>query len=152
VDDVGEIPRVIAPAMASWRDRHNSCSDFLNVTFFPGLNKVMPLKFAKPIRRKIEKTNRRKAKNAHIAKTRQLVLERDGRCRACASTVFLEMHEMKSRAQLRGKPPEEIFNSFNCIMLCSTCHRQVTERMIDVVPVDEQLGANGRVNFQRRLV
>jgi len=110
----------------------NSCSDFLNVTFFPGLNKVMPLKFAKPIRRKIEKTNRRKVKNAHIARTRQLVLKRDRRCRACASTVFLEMHEMKSRSQLRGKPPEEIFNSFNCIMLCSTCHRQVTERIIKV--------------------
>lgn len=60
------------------------------------------------------------------------------------------MHEMVFRSQLRGRPPEEIFNTKNCLLLCLPCHAEVHARKIDLVPVSE-LGANGAVDVQRRL-
>ena len=59
------------------------------------------------------------------------------------------MHELRSRAQLRGKPPEEIFNTANCVMLCHDCHVEVTDHRIDLVPVDQDAGANGKLDVQR---
>ena len=55
----------------------------------------------------------------------------------------LEMHELKSRAQLRGRPPEEIFNTANAVALCSECHRRVTERKIELVAGAD--GADGKI-------
>jgi hypothetical protein len=61
------------------------------------------------------------------------------------------MHELRSRAQLRGKLPEEIFNTANCVMLCHACHVEVTDHRIDLVPVDQDAGANGKLDVQRTL-
>ena len=55
----------------------------------------------------------------------------------------LEMHEMRSRAQLRGRPPEDIFNTANALALCSECHRRVTERKIELVAGAD--GADGKI-------
>jgi hypothetical protein len=59
------------------------------------------------------------------------------------------MHEIRSRAQLRGKAPEEIFNTHNCAMLCHRCHVEVTAHRIDLVAVDQDAGANGKLDVQR---
>ena len=61
------------------------------------------------------------------------------------------MHEIQSRAALRGKPPHEIFTTTNCILLCHKDHRRVTARHIDIVCVNESRGADGPIDVQHRL-
>lgn len=96
----------------------------------------------------------RAAKKAHrkrvIRQIREEVRQRDLRCRHCGGTEGrLEMHELRSRARLRGKPPEEIFNRRNCLMLCSACHRAVTEHRLIASPTGGA-GADGDVDFKER--
>jgi 5-methylcytosine-specific restriction endonuclease McrA len=93
------------------------------------------MKFPKPASRKEEKSAQKVRRKAHITKIRLLVSMRDRRCRVCGE-IFgtgeqtAEMHELKSRAQLRGRPIEEIFSLENCVMLHRKCHRDVTEKRI----------------------
>lgn len=56
------------------------------------------------------------------------------------------MHEIRSRAQLRGKPPEEIFSTENCLMLCFECHHLVTARRI-LIETTTDRGADDKVKF-----
>ena len=58
------------------------------------------------------------------------------------------MHEIRSRAQLRGKAPEEIFNSRNCVMLCHRCHVAVTAHHVELVPIHPDEGANGKLDVR----
>jgi 5-methylcytosine-specific restriction endonuclease McrA len=111
------------------------------------------LKFPKPKSRKSEKRREKAHRNAVIAAVRSDVVRRDPRCRCCGDFLFNhgEMHELRSRAQLRGKLPEEIFNTANCVMLCHACHVEVTDHRIDLVPVDQDAGANGKLDVQRTL-
>ena len=111
------------------------------------------LKFPKPKSRKSEKRREKAHRNAVIAAVRADVVRRDPRCRCCGDFLFNhgEMHELRSRAQLRGKLPEEIFNTANCVMLCHACHVEVTDHRIDLVPVDQDAGANGKLDVQRTL-
>lgn len=111
------------------------------------------LKFPKPKPRKSEKRREKAHRNAVIAAVRADVVRRDPRCRGCGDFLFNhgEMHELRSRAQLRGKLPEEIFNTANCVMLCHACHVEVTDHRIDLVPVDQDAGANGKLDVQRTL-
>lgn len=55
------------------------------------------------------------------------------------------MHEMASRAQLRGKPPEEVFTTRNCLRLCRDCHHDVTQHRKTLIPRTEA-GADGVVD------
>ena len=98
----------------------------------------------------------RKDKKAHrtavIGAVRDVVCRRDPRCRVCdqlPGAVRLEMHEITSRAQLRGKAPEDIFSTSNCVMLCSTCHREVTAHRIVLIPTTPY-GADGDVQVRTR--
>jgi hypothetical protein len=61
----------------------------------------------------------------------------------------LEMHEIRSRAQLRGKAPEIIFSTTNCLMLCSAHHRDVTERRLWLRPATDA-GADGVIQVEAR--
>jgi 5-methylcytosine-specific restriction endonuclease McrA len=111
------------------------------------------LKFPKPKPRKSEKRREKAHRNAVIAAVRADVVRRDPLCRGCGDILLKsgEMHELRSRAQLRGKLPEEIFNTANCVMLCHACHVEVTDHRIDLVPVDQDAGANGKLDVQRTL-
>jgi 5-methylcytosine-specific restriction endonuclease McrA len=114
----------------------------------------MRLRFAKPEPRKAQKEREKADRNAHIASVRRDVMQRDTRCRVCMKSSLtgpLEMHEIVPRSRLGGKKPHEIFNTQNCIALCSYCHRDVTENRIDLVPASESLGANGPVEVQPRI-
>jgi hypothetical protein len=92
-------------------------------------------------------------RNALIAEVREIVFVRDwGGCRVpgCGSPSRLvtdEMHEIRSRAELRGRPDAEIFNRANCIRLCRDHHRDVTEHRLRVRCMTDQ-GADGEVVFE----
>jgi 5-methylcytosine-specific restriction endonuclease McrA len=97
------------------------------------------MQFPKPEPRKKEKAAQKARRKAHIAKIRLQVSIRDRRCRVCGEIFGTgeqtpEMHELKSRAQLRGRPIEEIFSLENCVMLHRKCHRDVTEKRISLNP------------------
>ena len=72
------------------------------------------LQLPKPISRKAEKAALKRKRQAHIARVR-------------LSEYTPEMHEIQSRAALRGRPVEDIFNLDNCVMLHRKCHRDITE-------------------------
>jgi 5-methylcytosine-specific restriction endonuclease McrA len=97
------------------------------------------MQFPKPTSRKREKAAKKARRKAHIAKIRRQVSMRDRRCRICGELFGVgeltpEMHELQSRAQLRGRPIEEIFSLENCVMLHRKCHRHVTEKRISLNP------------------
>ena len=89
-----------------------------------------------------------------IAATRRAVFLRDKGCRCCHSDGRRtdEMHEIQSRAKLRGRPPEEIFNTRNCIRVCREDHASITGKVggdrIRVEPMSAA-GADGPVMFWR---
>jgi hypothetical protein len=86
-----------------------------------------------------------------IRLNRIAVFERDWRgCRAGCGARPRESdhcHEVLSRAMMRGRPPEDVFNLVNCIRLCAACHQKITEHKIDTVIVDPVAGCNGEVRF-----
>ena len=116
----------------------------------------MGLLWPKPTSKRIERRREKQRRADLIAAVRREVVVRDaGRCRACQCllTGFSgggEMHELRSRALMRGKPPEEIFNTNNCLMLCSECHRNITNHVADLIPEDADLGADGAMVLQGR--
>ena len=115
---------------------------------------MTPLAFPKPPSRKSEKRAARQVRRTQIALIRRKVGQRDRRCRVCGEgfgygELTPEMHELTSRARLRGRPPEEIFNMTNCVMIHRRCHREVTERRVSLAPVDPAQGANGFLEVRR---
>ena len=110
----------------------------------------MNLRFPKPERRKTQKAREKRDRNALIASVRADVMQRDTRCRVCLKSGLtgLEMHEIVPRSQLGGMKPDKIFNTVNCIGLCTRCHRNITENRIELVVTSESLGANGPVTSQ----
>jgi hypothetical protein len=90
-------------------------------------------------------TTKRK-KHAHkvdvIGANRVAVFLRDRGCRrcSCGGHDHDHCHEVLSRAQLRGRPPEEIFNLHNCLRLCARCHEMITRHVFDAVYADPQAG------------
>ena len=108
--------------------------------------------FPKPRPRRLVKKDQKAHRKAVIRAVRDVVRHRDPTCRVCGTVPTagrLEMHEIRSRAQLRGKAPEEIFSTTNCLMLCSTHHREVTERRLFLIPATEA-GADGPVRVKSR--
>lgn len=104
----------------------------------------------KPETRRTEKRRQRRHRHEVVRTVRAVVLARDQRCRSCGVRhATLEMHELRSRAQLRGRSPEDIFNTENCLMLCRQCHQRVTERRITIEPCTDR-GADGQVTIMNR--
>jgi len=110
----------------------------------------MRLRFAKPEPTKDRKARLKADRNALIASVRADVMQRDTRCRVCLKSGLtgLEMHEIVPRSHLGGMKPHKIFNTVNCIGLCTRCHRNITENRIELVVASESLGANGPVTSQ----
>jgi 5-methylcytosine-specific restriction endonuclease McrA len=101
----------------------------------------------KPRSLRLERAAKKTHRKNVIRRVREYVLQRDLRCRHCGGTEGrLEMHELRSRARLRGKPPEAIFTSANCVMLCTECHRAVTEHRLVASPATAA-GADGDITF-----
>ena len=108
--------------------------------------------FPKPRPQRLVRKDKKAHRKAVIGAVRDTVRQRDPRCRVCDQmpvTGRLEMHEIKSRARLRGHDPEEIFCTENCLMLCSTCHREVTAHRIVLIPTTPY-GADGDILVRPR--
>ena len=66
--------------------------------------------FPKPRPQRLVRKDKKARRTAVIGAVRDVVCRRDPRCRVCDQmpvTGRLEMHEIKSRAQMRGKSPED---------------------------------------------
>jgi 5-methylcytosine-specific restriction endonuclease McrA len=110
------------------------------------------LKFPKPRPQRLVRKDRKAHRKAVIRSVRDTVRQRDPRCRVCDQmpvTGRLEMHEIKSRAQMRGKSPEDTFNTQNCLMCCTACHREVTEHRLYLIPTTPY-GADGDILVRPR--
>lgn len=84
-----------------------------------------------------------------INDTREACVARDGVCRFTGWRSWrLEMHEIKSRAETRGLPPEQRFNTANCVMLSPAAHMLVTRNVIGIET--DEAGADGTINFVLR--
>lgn len=117
---------------------------------------LLRMPFPKPLPRRLEKRRQRTARNGLIAAVRRAVVARDVRCRCCGERFATgeqtpEMHELRSRAQLRGRDPTDIWNRANCLLLCRRCHRGVTDHRITLTPADAEQGADGVVEVERRM-
>jgi 5-methylcytosine-specific restriction endonuclease McrA len=115
---------------------------------------VETLLFPKPRPHHLVRKDRKAERKRVIRAVREVVRRRDVRCRSCQGIPHpgagrLEMHEIKSRAHLRGNAPEVIFNTGNCLMLCTACHREVTEHRLFLVPTSDD-GADGEVLIKQR--
>ena len=107
--------------------------------------------------RRAAKIQKRADRIAHIARIRERVFDRDKhRCRCChkgySEVWSLEMNEICSRAQMRGRPHTEVFTLENCLVLCgpptdtTTCHGKVTAHRVKILTASSR-GANGNVTF-----
>jgi len=96
------------------------------------------------------KADERDCRNELIAAVREKVFLRDKSCRCCdgAGSRYDQMHEIRSRAQLRGRPDAEIFCLANCVRVCPRCHRKLTGALgggrLWLKPITRD-GANGKV-------
>ena len=84
-----------------------------------------------------------------IRQTRERVVDREGdRCRCGCARRQLEMHETRpdTRAQTRGRPPAERFNTIICCLLSQHCHRLVTEGLLHVDRLTRR-GCDGPLRF-----
>lgn len=90
--------------------------------------------------------------NAVVAAVRAEVFVLDTVCAVCGGRTLMldQMHEVRSRSQTRGRPPEERFNRQNCVRLHRDCHRQVTEKLVLMAFVDAVAGMDGGLIVQRR--
>lgn len=74
-------------------------------------------------------------------------------CGECRPSVKDEMNEVVPRSKTRGLPPEERFNSGNCIRMSRRCHRLFhgqlkTAKGLFVRFLDEQRKANGPIELR----
>jgi hypothetical protein len=113
---------------------------------------------AKGPTRKATKDAADRKRAALIREVRAVVFELDKHCRVCFGSRVREgirrgtyygpaddqMHEIESRSALRGRPPEDIFNTVNCIRLCPICHEDVTRNRLTLIPLTAG-GARGIV-------
>jgi 5-methylcytosine-specific restriction endonuclease McrA len=100
--------------------------------------------------RKVEKQAKRKRSSEVIRRVREQVFRRDARCRVCGEVegfVRHHMHEIVYRSHTRGRPPEQRFNTKNCLRVCESCHHRLHARQVQVVFCDPELGANGRLDI-----
>lgn len=110
--------------------------------------------FPKPRSRKAEQRRQKAHRRTVIAAVRNELVHRDTRCRVCGDAFSeglgaAQMHEVKSRARLRGRPPEDIFNTDNCILVCNECHTDIHAHRIELTPLGhpDERGHYGRLRF-----
>lgn len=101
-----------------------------------------------PTRAKLKEA-RDAAEAAQITATYAIVAPRDGGCRF-TGWGQAQMHEIISRAQTRGRPPAERFNTRICIMLHPDVHLMVTRNVIRITAADVAAGADGTIRFELR--
>jgi hypothetical protein len=105
------------------------------------------LAFPKGATRKSEQRRKKKTRTELIAEVRRAVWKRDRVCRYTRQArPDDEMHEIVSRAKLRGRPITELFSMSNCIRLSRDTHREVTEHRLRIEPLTTA-GADGLVEF-----
>ncbi len=125
-----------------------------------GASSCSSLKFPKGDPRRVRKYEQDEEETRVIRETRRLVWRRSpATCEGCGDTEYdterrllamrdarpskHEMHEVKSRAQTRGLPPTERFNTRNCGRLCPICHADITENRKVVRFKVPRLGCDG---------
>lgn len=100
------------------------------------------------------------AEAAQIKKTRALLWVMRQTCACCGETEIQtrrrspakwthEMHEDPSRAETKGRPPEERFNLVVCMRICPPCHRDYTANELRCVAKSEH-GWLGPYNVERK--
>ena len=108
--------------------------------------------FPKGPTRKVRYEVKRQHKADIIRAVRVEVMQRDAGCRVCGSTRDAEMHEIVPRSILRGRAPEAIYTTHNCLRLCGGpkgCHAKVTAHEIRILITDPLRGADGPLRFTR---
>lgn len=118
--------------------------DWTSFERFGGLGKGKTRKQVKAVKHKDEKA-------VKIA-THEEVWQLDPKCICgdCPPRDDDEMHEVRSRAKTRGLPPEQRFNTANCVRLSRTCHHDTTGivgggKKLRIEVTNDLLGANGLV-------
>ena len=92
---------------------------------YTGFHPLEHMLFPKPVKtRRQERRAEKDHKHKVIWSVRRELIRRDPRCRVCGELLSRDsqMHEIVFRSKLRGKAPEEIFNTKNCLLLCLSCH------------------------------
>ena len=109
---------------------------------------------APPASREQERAKRRRTRAQVVADARVAVFALDARCicGSCPPADTDEMHEVVPRSKLRGRPPEEIFNTRNCDRLSRRCHQLVTGTLgkgqaLRIAFLDRARGAMGRTEL-----
>jgi hypothetical protein len=109
-------------------------------------------KLTEPDYETIDEQKRREHEHevAVIAAVREAVNARDGgRCRFTkAAWPKPEMHEIKPRSATRGLPPEQRFNTRNCVMVAPEIHRRITLNQLMIVVHNQQEGADGELSLK----
>ncbi len=106
------------------------------------------MRFPKPPPRAQERRREKRARSRLTSAVRATLARRDRRCRLCGEpfSAAPEMHHLVYRSQ-GGETSTQ-----NTLLLCHACHhQQVHGRLVDLVPVDPTLGADGAVEAQPRL-
>jgi 5-methylcytosine-specific restriction endonuclease McrA len=95
----------------------------------------------------ISRMDKKRADDSLYAKNSRLARIRDGHhCRICGALQALEAHHLVPRS-LVGKALRHALS--NLLTLCHDCHVLVTQHVIKLYAVDEQLGANGKVRVEK---
>ena len=107
--------------------------------------------------RKAVKRQKRETQAEIIVRVRKEVFLLDAACICgeCRPSVKDEMNEVLSRAQTRGLPPEQRFNTGNCVRMSPKCHRLFhgilkVGKGLFLRFLDEQRRANGPIEVTRK--
>lgn len=106
-----------------------------------------------PIRLSRSARAKRAQRRVFIDANRKAVFERDPVCRRCGGSNgdADHVHEVLTRAMLRGMDPEVIFRTSNTLRLCPNCHLNIITLGIEnIVYSDPQRGCDALVTFEPR--
>lgn len=113
------------------------------------------LKFAKPEKRRTTKGRKDRAEVKVEQKVRAECVERDGDCRLkgvdganCRGESEWAHLDDKKRARTRGMAPEERHTAGGSLMLCTFHHASYDNGGIDLEPLIQSVGANGRLGYR----
>jgi predicted restriction endonuclease len=106
------------------------------------------MRFPKPESRTVERRRETRRQRRLTAAVREAVVKRDPRCRVCGivfcGAVRAELHHLRFRSQGGATSTQ------NTLLVCSACHHgQIHGRLVTLVPVDAERGADGVVEVQK---
>jgi hypothetical protein len=119
----------------------------------PPAESVFPLdrmmRFPKPHRtRRQERARTKRAQTRLMAAVRADLVRRDTSCRVCGSR-FASSQPEAHHLVFRSAGGET--STQNMVLLCAPCHHQAVHgRIIDLIPVDPTLGADGPITVKPR--